>query len=230
MSTDFTTLLSYVKRMQKNLLYGYTSFIVWKTLKKLIATNIVGEERAKENVAVMNRYPYFLRQTLSVHRDMFVLELTKMFDRNKNSLSLRKIIKIAQDKKEPLNKVVKNITKYNKGITDELIKDCNKMLDEGDKRKQGLKKLRDTIIAHTQIEEIDFSASMGDIERLFKLAAEILRIIYTALGQGYYLYDFNKEIMECNTRDVIGVLRSFEPVNFEKLYPTSMESNNWNTC
>lgn len=230
MSTDFTTLLSYVKRMQKNLLYGYTSFIVWKTLKKLIATNIVGEERAKENVAVMNRYPYFLRQTLSVHRDMFVLELTKMFDRNKNSLSLRKIIKIAQDKKEPLNKVVKNITKYNKGITDELIKDCNKMLDEGYKRKQGLKKLRDTIIAHTQIEEIDFSASMGDIERLFKLAAEILRIIYTALGQGYYLYDFNKEIMECNTRDVIGVLRSFEPVNFEKLYPTSMESNNWNTC
>ena len=177
MSAEFTKLHSLLKRAHHALYNAYSHFLVWDSMKRLMAGNIVGNDEASKNVETINDFKNFFLPSLEANRKVFAIELARIFDLDKRALSLQKIINYTRSNKKKLkvddfkefnigrNSLDSLITGYN-GITEDLLKQCEKKLLEINDKVKKLKKFRNTRLAHDQIAATDTVLSVEEAEDL----------------------------------------------------------------
>lgn len=228
MSQEFVKLQSLLKRSHNALYNAYSHFLVWDSMKRLMAGNVSGETEAAENVVTINRFKNFFLPSLEANRKIFAIELAKVFDSNKKSLSLRKIINYARSNKKKLTSA--DFKEFNEkrehvdslavgyvGITEDLLKQCEKKLIELDAVIRKLKKFRNTKLAHDQIAETDTILTVEEAEMLFERSGEILNLLSSALNHESWAHLHEKDWTQHHTKSVIDYLRKYEPYRLKEI-------------
>jgi len=212
MKEPFEKLKDELIKLHFRLFKGYLHFQVWNAIKNQMAPNLVGEEKANQNVKTINRYKGFFSPTIEAHKKIFALELAKFYDLDKQSLSIVKIINFARSniKKltvtefEDFNKgrpLLDSLIENYSGVSEELLKECeNILLQNGLELKSGksvfildspiekLKYIRDKYISHNQIKVLEKTMSIEEFENLFQVTSELLNKIYYALNHSTFAH------------------------------------------
>lgn len=228
MSQEFVKLQSLLKRSHNALYNAYSHFLVWDSMKRLMADNISGKTEASENVKIVNRFKNFFLPSLEANRKVFAIELAKVFDSDKKSLSLRKIINYARSNKKKLTgadfkefnhsrELVDSLAEGYVGITEDLLKQCENKLIELDAVIKKLKKFRNTKLAHDQIAQTDTILTIAEAELLFQSSGEILNLLSSALNHESCAHLHEKEWTQHHTKSVIDYLKKYEPYRLKEI-------------
>jgi len=197
-------------------------------MKRLMAGNVSGETEASKNVETINKFKNFFLPSLEANRKVFAIELAKAFDSDKKSLSLRKIINYARSNRKKLTgedfkefnqgrELVDSLVEGYVGITEDLLKQCEKKLIGIDAVIKRLKKFRNTKLAHDQIAETDTILTVEEAEMLFERSGEILNLLSSALNHESWAHLHEKDWTQHHTKSVIDYLRKYEPYRLKEI-------------
>lgn len=212
MKEPFVKLKGDLIKLHFRLFNGYLHFQVWNAIKNQMAPNLVGEEKANQNVKTINRYKGFFTPTIEAHKKIFALELAKFYDLDKQSLSIIKIINFAISNIKKLT--VAEFEKFNKGrplldslvenysgVSEKLLKECeNILLQNGlelksdksvfipDSLIEKLKYIRDKYLSHNQIKISEKPITIEEFDNLFQVTSDLLNKIYYALDHSTFAH------------------------------------------
>ena len=224
---NFEKAMKMIKDLQTNLSTAYEYFLVRDALKKSIAPNVKWEDESKKNVEIINKFIRFFWITLEAHRKMLALELSKFFDKDKDSLSLCKLINFINANINSFNK--DNFIVYNK---DRNIYDLantyepitNKVLDdikfEIEWQKELIKRLRDyrsKNLAHNDIKPQNIELFIGEIDELFKKTQKRLNKIQYQINHEEQRKLWTDTYTEDCVYSVLDWLKRFEPYRLKEI-------------
>jgi len=223
MNTEFKTLLGYIKRIRSRYLNALAAFKVYRRLNESIASNIIGWEKAKENVQVFNNYKYFFGIIKEATRCYLLIELAKFFDFSKKfmeqSLTVNEIIRYA---KKNISKFTKrDFLSYHKGrrILPELFAQYKplKLFDieilESELTKNQniiikLKKYRDMYLAHDDINKTRPHINSREVEALLDIVKNTIGLLYSKLDFSANTYsNFEKKPINDLDRIIENLIR-----------------------
>ncbi len=183
----FEKTIKMTKTLQTNLSTAYEHFLIRDALKKSIATNIKWEDKAKENVDIMNKFIRFFWLTFESHRKIFALELSKFFDKDNSSLSLYTLIKFIRINIKSFNKEnfisyskkreIYNLAETYKPITNNILDNIETEIELDKELIKKLRKYRSKNIAHNDIKPQNIELLIWQIDELFKKTQKRLNII-----------------------------------------------------
>lgn len=228
MDNEFVKFREYLERLQSIYFNALSAFHVFESIEELKAPNIVGEEEAKENVRVVNRFKGFFIITRHTLKFYFLMELAKLLDDANQSLHLNKIINFAKSNKKKLNvdgfkklnqdrAFLQELSKRYEGITKEDFKGIDKKLEETKNIREKIKDYRDQNLAHEDLKKKKIIISQGEVVKIFNLIAEILNIFSYKTDFSTTSYQFAKSDCKKDTKNVIEYLRRFEPYRKQEI-------------
>lgn len=181
---NFRILVDMINKLQSNLNMSYEHFLVRDSLKKSIAPNIQWEKKSKENVDIINKFIRFFWTSMEANRKIFALELAKFFDKDKNALSLYKLINFVRSNVKSFNKenfieYIQNVDLWNdyEPIDENLLKEIENEISANLKIIEKLKLFRDQNLAHNQRKKEINPILIWEIDNLFKLTLKWLNKI-----------------------------------------------------
>lgn len=142
------------------------AFYVWRKMNQMMNINAVGEEKAKSNVGVLQKYWDFFHPVLVSTYKSFVTDLAIFFDTNKfeETFSLSKMIEEVKTRitKEQYDDLMQKISEIKKkhGVTIGLVLE-----------------LRNAEVSHQEINKKQRFIVYKDIEELFEATQEILNLL-----------------------------------------------------
>lgn len=228
MSTEFTTVISRLKKLKERYFFTLSAFYVYEAMRELKAPNIVGEDEVKKNLETMKKFNNFFGIVQEALRVYFLLELAKLFDSSDQALHIMKIINYTESNLKKLS--VNDFAEFNQSreFIDELIKnyrgisrdDLQKMklqLEQHQETIGDLKTYRDKYLAHDDFIKVDVKLTPERITNLFKILEEILNLFSSRLDISTTLYNRLEERYKDDTKRVIEYLRRFEPYRLKEI-------------
>lgn len=207
---------------------AYSSFVLYETLQKLGAPDIVGKKEAIKNVFTMNGYTDFFSPIKMISRKHALLELAKFFDDSKDALSLTKLKNCIHSSKKKLSAdefkkanadrfAVNELAKEFVGISSEDIKEISTLLSAN---KSGIKKLvayRNQYLAHDDPKKKEVRLTIKEIYKLFEVTEKILQKFSDKLDFSEWDFSRLKERGESDTKTVITHLRKFREYQMKEI-------------
>ncbi|MBI5415057.1 hypothetical protein HZA38_06125 [Candidatus Peregrinibacteria bacterium] len=239
MKNEFSKLWEFLKRSHERLFIAYKHFQIWEAMQEIRDPFQIGKKQAEKNVKTMNNFINFFGPTMDAHRKIFAIELVKFFDPNPDSLSIVKIINFAKANLKKLtletfkesNSQRLNIDELSKnydGIKETDLNKCRELLftnglnlDEKRFTKGSLigklKKFRNQDLAHDQIKKKKVSLSAEEIEKLFKLAENILNLLSQKLNRNSWWHFSSEDSTKSQTKLIFEYLQRFEPYRLKEI-------------
>ena len=220
---NFEKAIEMIKSLQNNLYTAYQYFSIWETFQKAKAPNIVWEDLAEKNVKIMNKFKRFFAPTIEANRKTFILELAKIFDKNKESISLYKLLNFIQSNINSFNKdsFVTYNKKKNRNIYDLentykpiTNKELNDIKDEIKWKNDLIEKLRNyrsKNLAHNDIKKENIELIVWEIDELFKKTQKRLNHIWNQINHETYQELWKEKYTEESVYAMIDRLKRFEP-------------------
>ena len=87
------------KHVYGELFRGYSAYCLFRAIRRNIAPNVVGKERAEDNVAIMNVHPAFFGTSLDTALQSSQLQIAKMIDKDNQASSLFRLLFLAEELK-----------------------------------------------------------------------------------------------------------------------------------
>jgi hypothetical protein len=229
--SEFKTLVKYIDQLRSRYFKTLSAFYGYEALREAKASNILGQEKAEENVEIIKRYSNFFLPTEEALRVYFFLELAKLFDASNQSLHIDKIINYTESNlkhltsdafKEYNNKegreFLNELAEGYKGIEHSDLLEIRNLLE---KHKEPLEKLRiyrDKWLAHEDINKPDLPNITGiELHGLFKVLEKILNILTTKLNSSSTLWDHVERNVKDDVNRVLDHLGRFEPYRIKEI-------------
>lgn len=233
MSSDFTRIVGYLKEMNSAYFRALSAFYVYEGLVEATAPNIVGDDKAHENLEVMNTFKDFFLISKEALRVYFFLELAKLFDTSNQSLQINKVVNFTESQIKNLK--VEDFSEHNKdrSLVEELIKDYKGITHEDilalrqelEENKEVVKRLilyRDKWLAHNDIKKPDVPLITGEeIVSLFKVLESIMNTLSSRMNHETTSWRTIEENSKHHTSLVLEYLHRFEPYRVREIYAES---------
>lgn len=164
------------------------SFTLYKTIRKLRAQNIVGQDNAEANDSAMNDYKGVFTLVERIAYDAALINLAKLYDTHKKSFHLDALTYFTgQDQNQCTNEDFAKFH-HDKDYVDELVKyynsispnDVAAMKANIENRANIIRKLiniRNSFLSHNDIKKPEIYISMKEIDELITLSEDILGFI-----------------------------------------------------
>lgn len=228
MPNEFIEFQNYLKRLRTIYFNALCSFYSYEAIEELKAPNIVGENEAKENVIILNKFKFFItsRHALNVG---FFIELAKILDKHKDDpISLSLLVKYAKNHRhkftvEEFEKNSKDreflqelkdrfvgITNKDLEVIDEKIKDLGNL-------SENIKILRDKYLAHEDKARPEVFIKNTDIVNIFKIIEEILNIFSYKTDFSTTSYSHIEDECKRDVKNVFEYLKRFEPYRLNEI-------------
>ncbi|MFW6026378.1 MAG: hypothetical protein ACOCRX_08545 [Candidatus Woesearchaeota archaeon] len=221
---EFEKLMKYIKKMHDRYTFAIYSFYAWESLQELKAPNVVGQDKAEENLDIIKKYNSFFASAEESLRIHFFLELAKIFDNSNQSLHVDKIINITESNIN--NLTVEEFKEYNKNqdraFAKELvekykrieysdIKDLREIRNKHSDSIEKLKIYRNKWLAHDDIKKPEPPGiNPAEIKSLFKIILKILNLISGKLNNEKWMYNHVEDGVKDDTYSIVDNLRKFE--------------------
>lgn len=228
MSNEFNTTILYIKKIKSRYFHALSAFHIYKTLNELLAPNIVGQDVAEKNSAVMQNLKDFFMPIKEALRVYFFLELAKLFDVSDQSLHIARIINYTQSNIAKLTandfaeydqerEFLDNLIKSYQGISNN---DLLILKSEIEKHKNVIEKVktyRDKYLAHDDTKKVEVSITSEEIQILFSVVEKILNIFSSKLNSTTFLWDHVEKNTKEQTEIIIDHLKRFEPYRLKEI-------------
>jgi hypothetical protein len=227
--SHFPRIMKYLKDIKSRYFRAFSAFHVFETLQEAIAINVVGKERAEQNLEVINKFKDFFLISKESLRVYFFLELAKLFDTSGKSLQINKIINITEsniskltvDDFEDFNKdrqLIAELIKGYKGITHNNLNEIRKILTKEQPIIDKLKVYRDKWLAHDDIDKPETPAiSSLELRSLFDSFAKIMNIFSTNMNHESTIWNHIEESSKFDTQYVLDYLYRFEKYRIQEI-------------
>jgi len=229
MSKEFDTVISYIEKMKSRYFLALSSFYAYEALSEQLASNIVGQDVAEENVKVFSTFNELFGPSREALRVYFFLELAKLFDISDESLHITKIINYTQSNISKLT--VSDFAEYdqNREFISHLIEDYKgvkngdlvSIKSEIEKHKDIIKKVkdyRDQYLAHDDINKEEVEITGEEAMILFSVLEKILNMFSAKLISTTSIYDRVEENTKDRTKMLFDYLKRFEPYRIQEIH------------
>lgn len=221
MPTEFSILFNYLKNMRNRYFKAICSWHVYRSLENLGAPNIVGEQKACENVQTMNKFIGFFFPAKEALRTTCLLELAKLFDVSQNSLHIDKMVNFAQSNVKRLTKqdflqfhkdrrFVEQLLEHYEEMSNKDLVNVKSKIDGNRAILEKLKTYRDQYLAHDDVNKDEAIITRGEVETLIELIKDILGLFSLKLDFSTTVYDFVESDGKNHTKNVVGYLQKFQ--------------------
>lgn len=208
----------YLKRLRSIYLRATCAFHIFETIEKLLAPNIVGSKKAKENAAIMSRFNNFFQVSRHALKFYFFIELARMLDTAKQSLHLDKLINFAESNRKKINvdefknnnqnrSFLQELANNYEGIKKEDLEHIRTKLAKTKPIRDKLIKYRDQNLAHEDINKEKVAISSKEIYQILDLIAEILNIFSYKTEFSTTTYKFAIDNCIEDTKNIIKYLK-----------------------
>jgi len=225
---EFKSLFSHVEKMRNRYLNILSAHKIFDTISILSAPNIVGKEKAGENMKLFNDYKYFFITTKESCSFYVLIEIAKFFDNSLSSLTLNKIINFTESNLKKLSKNDFQIYHKNRGILPELfdkyqefsrldLENLKNNIKSKDKIINKLKKYRDQYLAHDDIKKIKVKISIGEVKQLMEIIEDFIELFYLRLDFSSNSYKDYVEEPEREIKSLIKILKENEKARLQKI-------------
>lgn len=227
MSHEFTTIISYIEKMESRYFSALSAFYVYEALREQIAPNIVGQKVAEENVKILSTFNEFFGPSKEALRVYFFIELAKLYDISDESLHLTKIFNYTESNISKLT--VDDFTEYhqNREFIDSLIdeyqgikhEDLASIKSELEKHEDIIKKVkiyRDQYLAHDDIKKDLVNITGEEIRILFSVLEKILNMFSAKLASSTSIYNHVERNAKGETEMLVDHLKRFEPYRIKE--------------
>jgi len=229
MESEFSKFQDFLKRVRKTYFNTLCAFYTYEALEELKATNILGQKKAEENVAIMNRFKNFFATTQNATITEYLLGLAKILDNHRDDpISIPFLIKYARGHKEKFTK--EEFEKFNKGrtlldnllkrykiITDQDLDQIEKQLLEIEAQRKQIKDIRDKYLAHDDQIKPEIFIKNDEIIGVFNSIAEILDVFSQKTDFSTTSYDHVEEECKRDTKNILEYLKRFEPYRLKEI-------------
>lgn len=232
MSKDFIRFQELLDRLRSTYIRALSAFLIFDELEKLKAPNIVGKEESSNNVDVMNKYNAFFQATIYGLRDISIIELAKIIENHKKSLSLEKLINIAESCKEKMK--IEDFSEFNternfleelcekyEGISAKDILELKESWNSIENIREKIRKFRDQYIAHDDLKKEEVDISTEELNKVFDVVAKILDKLYYKTNFSTNNYFMIKESSINQTKDLINNLKEIKIIK-KKRFRTNL--------
>ena len=207
------------------------SYYIWRTLTFSRSTTEMGEEKANKNAKSMNLYKEFFVCTEYSHYQTFVINLMKFFDKDKDALSIKSLIKKIQKHKEAFTpEVLRSVyphleqigaeTESYLPIDQNTIDHFEQLCEKHKDLISNLKNLRDKKLAHTDIKVIEGDQSTfipNEVEELIVGIQEMFNKLSKSFDKSFTTWDHLKEDSIRSTQFLFENLERGEIVRLEEI-------------
>jgi len=229
MSEEFKTFIDYyLADLRKRYYLALSSFYLYDRFRELAAPNVVGQEKAVENVKILNRFGSFFLVSKEALRICFLLELAKIFDDHRLSLHIEKLIWFYSANIERFSKndfiefnenreFMKGLAETYKGVDEADLTNIKIKLEGNKGIINRLVGYRNQQLCHSDIERSEIDLNREEIITLLKFIEEFLNLFSSRLNSSTTLYDRVEEECKNNLDYVIEYLIRFEPYRLAEI-------------
>ncbi len=224
----FADLVKHLKNLMDQLSSAYMSFAIYDAMMEEKAPNLLGKEKADENVKTINKFNHFfgpIEWAVFVHA---MLTLAKFFDKGDRPLSIFTIIEFIKAHRDKLTAAdfkehfkdrigVEELSNAYKDVTDDQLIEIEDEIQKNKPLIEKLKTLRDQYFAHNDINKKEVKINSGEILELFKIVEEIMQKICGAAMEETWGFDPLRETCKEDTSTVIDHLQRFEPYRLKEI-------------
>lgn len=208
----------YFRPLSSEMFSTVEAYYLWRTAKFAISIPEIGEEKANRNVKIMNEYRYFFSTLEKTTLSTAIIGLMKFFDQNPRALSLARLHQKMYESKDiitpdTLSEVYPDRFHEEESRSSyslyrqEDVNHLNELRVKNERVIQQLKDIRDTRLAHTDIEPASDTFIPNEIEALMKEVQETFNKLSATFDNSSTLWDhLEKEIQS----DVENLLDNLE--------------------
>ena len=229
--SEFKTLIEYIDQLQSRYFKTLSAFYAYEGLRESKAPNILGQDKAEENVEVIKRYKDFFLPAEEALRVYFFIELAKLFDASNQSLHIDKVINFTESNLRHLTadafkeynaeqgrEFLNSLTEEYKGVAHTDLMEIRHLLET---HKNSLEKLgiyRDKWLAHEDIKKPNLPDITGiELRGLFEALQKILNILTSKLNSSSTRWDHVEQDVKHHVNLVIEHLHRFEPYRLKEI-------------
>lgn len=231
MTTVFSELFEYVKKMRSRYLLVLSAFNIFNCLGDLLAYNKSGKRQALKNQKTMQSFGYFFQTTKEACRCLLLIELAKFFDKPNGRYRSLTVYEVLDYSKNHIGKLTKeHFKEYHRGrkILEELFDDY-KPLSLADIRKmenkiagldliiKEIKNYRDKYLAHDDLDKIKVDIKKKDIQSILNLLKSFIELYYSRLDFASNSYKNFTDNPYDETKRIIEHLQNYEKYQLEKI-------------
>jgi hypothetical protein len=232
---NFKLLIEMLNKIHGYFIEANQYFIIWQSLEKLANPNEIWLKMAQENVDVMNKFKTFFVPIKISCKEMYLLELAKCFDTDKDALSIQKVLSFSI-------KNIKEITYENyriyKGSTlilskseyDPITLDSVNSLNIKIRGKspiiRRLMNFRNQYLAHNslkQIKEEDVKITLDETKELLEVLTEIWNKLGSYLVRETWWHNFSDKTTYEEIKRLLNYLHRFEPYRIKEIQKESQK-------
>ncbi len=225
----FPRIMKYLESIKSRYFRAFSAFHVFETLEEALAINVVGKEKAEENLKVIKMFSGFFLMSKEALRVYFFLELAKLFDSSNQSLQINKIINITENNIskltvndfEDFNKdreLLKELTEGYKGITHENLKEIKDLLKKEQLVIDKLRVYRDKWLAHDDIDKPEIpEINSIELRSLFDSFAKIINIFSSNMNHESTMWSQAEDSSKFDTQYVLDHLYRFEKYRIQEI-------------
>jgi hypothetical protein len=231
MSTEFSTLIKYIDDLRHRYYKTLSAFYAYEGLRETKATNILGQEKAEQNVKTINRYKEFFMPAEEALRVYFFIELAKLFDASNQSLHIDKIINFTESNLKHLTvdalrehnteqdrEFLNNLTGEYRGMAHADLIEIRDLLEKHSESLERLRTYRDKWLAHEDIKKPALPNITGiELHALFQVLKKILNTLTSKLNSSSTLWDHIERDVKRHVNLVIEHLDRFEPYRLKEI-------------
>ncbi len=213
--------------MHSRLFHALGAFYIWESLEEQIASNIVGKDKSRANVEVMNRFNSFFvisKQALHVY---WLIELAKLFDDMGQSLHVTKLINFAEGNRGKLSKqeffrlnkdrrFASELYEKYQGLSQEDLSGLRTKLKKHIGIIKRLDTHRDQCLAHDDIKKSKISLTRKEVITLFDLVKVVLNLFSQRLDFSSTSYKHVEADCKADTQRLTEYLRGYEKYKFNE--------------
>lgn len=217
------TTLEYKPNKKEQLFSKYYKGLIWETIsaRAHLKLNERLEEYKADYLKELNQAPHFFILTIRAHYDDALLTLSRILDRQKNSLSIWKFLNFVEQNREIFSEEVfsqrikdnpyhESLIESHESITCEEIEEDRGKLGNLEDTITKVKDLRDTILAHNDRRFIirgRISAKKHDVQRekLYRVIDTLFKIL-NRYSRAYNSSTFSENIL--GEDDIGGIMDS----------------------
>lgn len=188
----------YIRTIKNNYRESYSAFCMYERIRELQAANVVGENRAQNNLELLNIYSQFFKTCKRSLHFYFLSKLAKIFDYHIDSIHFNKVINYCESND------IKNIENNDLSNIKNRLEDKKEILEK-------LKKHRDQTLAHEDKNKDNINLPVGEIRDLFNIIEELLNIFSYKLSSSHVSY--KKTIEKRSRQDVDKIIKDLQSFN-----------------
>lgn len=224
----FPRIMKYLESIKSRYFRAFSAFHVFETLEEALAINVVGEEKAEQNLKVINMFSGFFQISKEALRVYFFLELAKLFDSSKQSLQINKIIDTTNSNISKLTvndfvdynkdrKLLKELTEVYKGISHENLREIKDILDKEQPIIDKLIVYRKKWLAHDDVNKPEVPIiTRVELKSLFDSFGKVINIYGSNMNHESTIWYPTKDKSKYDTQHVLNHLYRFEKYRIQE--------------